>query len=50
MPLLVRNYGKSVYLSEEFGSYSGADIYMAADGTWRYKAEHSRVPILRSRY
>lgn len=50
LPLLVENYGKSVYLTTEFGSYSGADIYMAADGTWRYKAEHSRVPILRSRY
>ena len=50
LPLLVENYGKSVYLSEDFGEYSGADIYMAADGTWRYKAEHMRAPILRSRY
>ena len=50
MPLLVENYGKSVYLNTDFGDYSGADIYMAADGTWRYKSEHSRIPILRSRY
>ncbi len=50
MPLLVKNYGKSIYLKDEFGSYAGSDIYMAADGTWRYTAEHSRVPILRSRY
>lgn len=50
MPLLVENYGKSVTLNEEQGRYTGADVYMAADGTWRYKAEHMRLPILRSRY
>ena len=50
MPLLVENYGKSVTLDEEQGYYTGADVYMAADGTWRYKAEHMRLPILRSRY
>lgn len=50
MPLLVENYGKSVTLDEEQGHYTGADVYMAADGTWRYKAEHMRLPILRSRY
>lgn len=50
MPLLVENYGKSVTLNEEQGYYTGADVYMAADGTWRYKAEHMRLPILRSRY
>lgn len=50
MPLLVENYGKSVTLNEEQGHYTGADVYMAADGTWRYKAEHMRLPILRSRY
>lgn len=50
MPLLVENYGKSVTLASEQGEYSGSDVYMAADGTWRYKAEHIRTPILRSRY
>lgn len=50
MPLLVENYGKSHLLAQEQGEYTGADIYMAADGTWRYKAEHMRLPILRSRY
>lgn len=50
MPLLVENYGKSVSLATEQGEYTGSDIYMAADGTWRYKAEHMRTPILRSRY
>ena len=50
MPLLVENYGKSASLASEQGEYTGSDIYMAADGTWRYKAEHMRTPILRSRY
>lgn len=50
MPLLVENYGKSVTLASEQGEYTGSDVYMAADGTWRYKAEHMRTPILRSRY
>ena len=50
MPLLVENYGKSVTLAREQGEYTGSDVYMAADGTWRYKAEHMRTPILRSRY
>ena len=50
MPLLVENYGKSITLASEQGEYTGADVYMAADGTWRYKAEHMRTPILRSRY
>lgn len=50
MPLLVENYGKSTSLASEQGEYTGSDVYMAADGTWRYKAEHMRTPILRSRY
>ena len=50
MPLLVENYGKSASLASEQGGYTGSDVYMAADGTWRYKAEHMRTPILRSRY
>lgn len=50
MPLLVENYGKSASLASEQGEYTGSDVYMAADGTWRYKAEHMRIPILRSRY
>lgn len=50
MPLLVENYGKSATLASEQGEYNGSDVYMAADGTWRYKAEHMRTPILRSRY
>lgn len=50
MPRLVENYGKSPLLYPEYGKYSGADIFMAADGTWRYKMEHMRLPVLRSRY
>ena len=50
MPRLVENYGKSPLLYAEYGRYSGADIFMAADGTWRYKMEHMRLPVLRSRY
>lgn len=50
MPLLAKNYGKSESLTAEQGSYSGSDVYMAADGTWRYKAEHMRLPILREAY
>ena len=50
LPIMVSNYGKSELLSAEQGKYTGADVYMAADGTWRYKAEHMRLPILRSRY
>lgn len=50
MPILVDNYGKSALLAAEQGEYTGADVYLAADGTWRYKAEHMRLPILRSVY
>lgn len=49
-PLLVANYGKSEFLPETEGAYYGSDVYLAADGTWRYKAEHMRLPILRSEY
>ena len=49
-PLLVENYGKSKYLDENGEEYSGADIYLSAIGDWRYKAEHLRASILRSRY
>lgn len=50
MPLLAVNYGRSTLVSKEQGGYTGADVYLAADGTWRYIAEHVRVPILRERY
>jgi hypothetical protein len=50
LPIMASNYGKSDLLYEEQGKYTGADVYMAADGTWRYIAEHIRLPILRSRY
>ena len=50
MPLLVKNYGNSSAITKEQGSYTGADVYLAADGTWRYKAEHMRLPILREAY
>lgn len=45
MPMLAVNYGKS--LSAE---YSSSEVYLAADGTWRYVHEHVRAPVLRSRY
>lgn len=50
LPIMASNYGASELLHAEQGKYTGADVYMAADGTWRYKAEHMRLPILRSRY
>ena len=49
-PLLVENYGKSRYLDENNEEYYGSDIYLSAIGDWRYKSEHLRAPILRSRY
>ena len=49
-PLLVENYGLSDDLHVEDDYLTGSDIYLAADGTWRYRAEHVRLPILRSRY
>lgn len=50
LPKLVKNYGKSKVLLERQGQYRGSNVYMAADGTWRYNFEHVRIPILRSRY
>lgn len=49
-PLLVVNYGNSSLLSKEQGEYTGAEVYLSAEGTWRHKNEHVRLPILRSRY
>lgn len=49
-PLLVDNYGKSIYLENDYGSYTGADVFLSAIGDWRIKSEHVRLPILRSRY
>jgi hypothetical protein len=37
-------------ISSRTYTYSGADIYMAADGTWRYIFDHVRVPILHVKY
>lgn len=50
MPLLRENYGLSPLLKEEIGDYEGSEVFLAADGTWRYVGEHLRAPILRSRY
>lgn len=49
-PLLKENYGMSRTLSEDDSEYYGSDVYLAADGTWRYRAEHMRFPILRSQF
>lgn len=49
-PLLVDNYGKSEYIENEYGNYTGADVFLSAIGDWRIKTEHTRFPILRSRY
>ena len=50
LPLLKENYGISSNLREEQGLYTGAEVFLAADGSWRYIQEHLRTPILRSTY
>jgi hypothetical protein len=40
------NYGSSKELPESSKAFSTSDVYLAADGTWRYLFDHVRVPVL----
>ena len=44
------NYGNNVNFVENPESVSSSDVYLAADGTWRYVFDQVRVPILKSRF
>lgn len=46
MPVMAANYSKSLTDKD----YLSSEIFLAADGTWRYLYEHVRMPVLRSRY
>lgn len=41
------NYGTATNLPKNANDYSSADVYLAADGTWRYIFDHVRLPILK---
>lgn len=43
-------YGASAELPDANGDFGSADVYMAADGTWRYLFDHVRLPILDETY
>lgn len=43
------NYGKQAKFRSVNG-YDVSEVYLAADGTWRYIGEHHRCPILHCRY
>lgn len=40
------DYGTATNLPKNANDYSSADVYLAADGTWRYIFDHVRLPIL----
>lgn len=44
------DYGTADNLREKQSEYGSADVYLAADGTWRFLFDHVRVPILRCEY
>lgn len=46
----VKNYGVSDKLGGELDDYSSSDVYLAADGTWRYLFDQVKIPILKSRF
>lgn len=46
MPVMAANYSKSLTDKD----YMSSEVFLAADGTWRYLYEHVRMPVLRSRY
>lgn len=43
-------YGDADVINRDQNKYSSSDVYMAADGTWRYIFDHVRVPILHVKY
>lgn len=46
----VANYGANENFVEDPEKVSSSDVYLAADGTWRYVFDQVRVPILKSRF
>ena len=44
------NYGKNENFVEDPEKVSASDVYLAADGTWRYVFDQVRVPVLKSRF
>lgn len=40
------DYGSSEELKDSSREFSSAEVYLAADGTWRSVHEHARVPVL----
>lgn len=50
LPMMVEHYGNSTLLNEKYGDYNGSEVYMTANGVWKYDKEHIRLPILRSRF
>lgn len=44
------DYGKAITLTESSNDYSASDTYLAADGTWRYVFDHTRLPVLKCKY
>ena len=46
----VKLYGRAETLPETTEDYSSSDVYLAADGTWRYIFDHVRVPVLKTDY
>lgn len=43
----VSDYGVTDVLPKKANDYSSADVYLAADGNWRYIFDHVRLPILK---
>lgn len=44
------NYGDADSINRNQAKYSSSDVYMAADGTWRYVFDHVRLPIVKVDY
>ena len=44
------DYGTADNLRKLQSEYGADDVYLAADGTWRYVFDHVRVPILKCEY
>lgn len=46
----VSSYGVTNVLPKKANDYSSADVYLAADGNWRYIFDHVRLPILKEEF
>lgn len=47
---LHKDYGTSPAINYNQDKYSSSDVYLAADGTWRYVGDHVRIPVLKCEY